>query len=77
VTKTQTRRSVSLKGVTYERLRAHCAGVGRSISDLVEELIADHLKAAPAGLTPQAVEQTIARVVRREFIGERARARVK
>lgn len=38
-----TRRSISLKGTTYARLRSHCEETGRSISGLLEEIIAEHL----------------------------------
>jgi hypothetical protein len=40
--KKQTRRSVSIRGTTYERIRAHCEQRGLSMSEFVEELIAQH-----------------------------------
>jgi len=40
--KKQTRRSISVRGVTYGQLREHCAGVGLSMSDFIEQRIADY-----------------------------------
>ncbi len=39
MSKTQTRRSLSVRGDTYAALRAHCARVERSMSDVIEELL--------------------------------------
>ncbi len=45
---TQTRRSISVRGVTYDSLRRYCDQNDRSMSDVVEELLATLLgKAKP------------------------------
>lgn len=36
----QTRRSISVRGATYETLRRYCESENRSMSDLVEEQLA-------------------------------------
>ena len=58
--KTQTRRSISIKGTTYLRLKAHCSKVGIAKSRYLERLIADALDAVDAldslGTLPSAVE---------------------
>jgi hypothetical protein len=36
----QTRRSISVRGATYDQLRSFCDAHGRSMSDLVEEQLA-------------------------------------
>lgn len=41
--KRQTRRSISVKGVTYQRLKNYCKD--KPISDLIERLVAAHLDA--------------------------------
>lgn len=40
MSKVQTRRSVSVRGVTYRRLREHCTAAGLSISYFIEDLVA-------------------------------------
>jgi len=35
----QTRRAISLKGLTYHRIKEHCAENSQSISSFVEELV--------------------------------------
>jgi hypothetical protein len=45
----QTRRSISVRGTTYDKLRVYSEGHDRSMSDIVEELLATILdKDAPA-----------------------------
>ena len=44
--KKSTRRSVSIKGTTYHRLKGYCDATGVSVSGLVEVLIASRLEAA-------------------------------
>ena len=39
----QTRRSISVKGLTYQRLKNHCDANGTAISAFVEELVMDRL----------------------------------
>jgi hypothetical protein len=39
----QTRRSISVRGTTYDALRGYCDDKGRSMSDVVEELLAQLL----------------------------------
>lgn len=41
--KRQTRRSISLKGLTYQRLKNHCDATGKTMSGYVEKLILDKL----------------------------------
>src|SRR5262245_728930 len=61
MSKKQTRRSISVRGVTYDRLREYCAGASISMSDFVEQRIADffagrpELAAAPAVAKPAPV----------------------
>lgn len=58
--KIQKRRSISVKGSTYAALQVHCAGLKRSMSDLVEGLLhplleqSVYVRAAP--LVPIRVE---------------------
>ena len=42
--KKQTRRSISVRGSTYYRLREYCDGAGASMSDFIEQRIAEHLQ---------------------------------
>lgn len=55
--KRQTRRSISVKGVTYQRLKDFCAPNGQPISELIEKLVKDHLDAhgvpVPAVVEPR------------------------
>ena len=44
--KRQTRRSISVKGITYQRLKDFCDAKGRSVSGYLEEIIAERLDAA-------------------------------
>ena len=56
--KKQTRRSVSIRGTTYDRLRDHCAKTGLSMSDFVEQLLAEFFagtKTAQKGKLPEPV----------------------
>jgi hypothetical protein len=54
--KRQTRRSISVKGLTYQRLKDYCDAHDRSISGFLEDLIAEKLDAlgvpAPTVLRP-------------------------
>jgi len=43
--KKQTRRSISVKGITYKRLKAYCDAHKKSVSGYLEEIIADKLDA--------------------------------
>jgi hypothetical protein len=43
----QTRRSISISGPLYDRVRAYCEAQKISLSSLVEEVVALHLGAAP------------------------------
>jgi hypothetical protein len=45
MTKRQTRRSISVKGLTYQRLKDHCDKEGRSVSGFLEDIIAENLDA--------------------------------
>lgn len=42
--KRQTRRSISLKGLTYQTLKDYCDANGRSVSGFLEDLIADTMQ---------------------------------
>ena len=44
--KRQTRRSISVKGITYQRLKDYCDAEGKSVSGFLEEIIAARLDAA-------------------------------
>ncbi|PRQ03576.1 hypothetical protein ENSA5_14500 [Enhygromyxa salina] len=44
--KRQTRRSISVKGITYQRLKDYCDASGCSVSGYLEEIIAEKLDAA-------------------------------
>lgn len=44
--KQQTRRSISVKGITYQRLKDYCDGQRQSVSGFLEEIIAQKLDAA-------------------------------
>ena len=39
----KTRRSISLKGITYQRLQDYCEAQGESVSGLVEEIANERL----------------------------------
>jgi hypothetical protein len=43
--KRQTRRSISVKGLTYQRLKNFCEDTGLSVSGYLEQIIADKLDA--------------------------------
>ena len=43
--KRQTRRAISVKGLTYQRLKKHCDAKGISVAGFVEELVAEKLDA--------------------------------
>ena len=62
--KRQTRRSISVKGITYQRLKDYCDAQGKSVSGYLEELIAEKLDAAgvpvPTVLKPRPERKTIA-----------------
>jgi hypothetical protein len=65
----QTRRSISVRGTTYETLRKYCDSTQRSMSDIVEEQLARLFSGAPqkpaadAGKRPtRTVANRVARV---------------
>ena len=45
--KKQTRRSISLKGLTYQRVKEYCEAQDRSISGFLEELVEKKLRNVP------------------------------
>lgn len=49
----RTRRSISLKGTTYQRLKNYCETEGRSISGYLELIIAERLDAASVPVPDQ------------------------
>ena len=48
----QTRRSISVRGTTYDTLRRYCETQNRSMSDVVEEQLARVLAAKPIQVKP-------------------------
>lgn len=46
--KRQTRRSISVKGITYQRLKDFCDATNTSVSGYLEDIIAEKLDAAGA-----------------------------
>ena len=42
--KRQTRRSISIKGLTYQTLKDYCDANGRSVSGFLEDLIAETMQ---------------------------------
>ena len=46
--RSQTRRSISVKGLTYQRLKDYCDAHDKSVSGYLEEIIAARLDAAGA-----------------------------
>ena len=60
--KRQTRRSISVKGITYQRLKDYCDTHDLSVSGYLEDLIAEKLDAAgvpvPAILKPRPTRKT-------------------
>ena len=44
--KRQTRRSISVKGITYQRLKDYCDANDKSVSGFLEEIIGEKLDAA-------------------------------
>jgi hypothetical protein len=46
-TQKQTRRSISVRGITYDTLRKYCDSTNRSMSDIVEEQLSKLFSNAP------------------------------
>lgn len=44
--KKRTRRSISIRGLTYQRLKGYCATQGKSMSGYLEGVLAEKLDAA-------------------------------
>ena len=53
--KRQTRRSISVKGITYQRLKNFCESQGMSVSGYLEDIIASRLDEANVPV-PEKVE---------------------
>lgn len=53
--KRQTRRSISVKGITYQRLKNFCESQGMSVSGYLEDIIARRLDEANVPI-PEKVE---------------------
>lgn len=53
--KRQTRRSISVKGITYQRLKNFCEAQNKSVSGYLEGIIAEHLDAENVPI-PERVE---------------------
>ena len=58
--KRQTRRSISVKGITYQRIKGFCDANGSSVSGYLEEIIAEKMEAAGVDVTPE-MEKAAAR----------------
>lgn len=58
--KKQTRRSISVRGTTYEALRAHCAEASLSMSDFIEQRIAEYFEQSGAAPVPTKAEKVAA-----------------
>jgi hypothetical protein len=57
----QTRRSISVRGATYDTLRRFCQNQNRSMSDVVEEQLARLLAAKPMTAKPITAKAIIAK----------------
>lgn len=68
MSKKQTRRSVSFKGTTYQRLKDYCDASGRSVSGYLEEVIAEKLDAVGA---PKVSPEEVARRERERVAGRK------
>ena len=44
--RTDKRRSISVKGITHQRLKEYCDAQGKSVSGYLEEIVAEKLDAA-------------------------------
>lgn len=59
--KRTTRRSISVKGITYQRLKDYCDANNKSVSGYLEEILAEKLDAAgapmPTVLKPRAARK--------------------
>lgn len=53
MSKKQSRRSISVRGTTYVRLRDYCAGAELSMSDFIEKRIAEFFVDKPAVAAPR------------------------
>jgi hypothetical protein len=56
-TKKTTRRTISVRGTTFDRLREHTAVTEQSMSDFVEDRIAEYFKAHPVPAAKPSIEQ--------------------
>ncbi|MSP59353.1 MAG: hypothetical protein EXR72_03250 [Myxococcales bacterium] len=52
MSKKQTRRSISVRGTTYVRLKSYCEAASLSMSDFVEQRIAKYLEGQPGAVAP-------------------------
>jgi hypothetical protein len=68
VAKRQTRRSISVKGITYQRLKDFCTDQNLSISGYLEDIIAEKLDAAGAPIPTRVEERPRPKVVEPEEI---------
>jgi hypothetical protein len=69
----QTRRSISVRGTTYDSLRRYCDGADRSMSDVVEEMLAKLLTGKPINVkNPSRGRSTVANKVVRAEVDELA-----
>lgn len=56
--KRQTRRSISLKGITYQRLKELCDSQGLSLSGYIEGIVVEHLDAENIPLVEEKTQKS-------------------
>jgi len=66
--KRQTRRSISVKGITYQRLKDYCESSGLSVSGYLEDIIAEKLDAAGVPVPTVVKPRTAAKLVEADDI---------
>ncbi|MBZ5715505.1 MULTISPECIES: hypothetical protein [Nannocystis] len=66
--KRQTRRSISVKGITYQRLKDYCESTGLSVSGYLEEIIAEKLDAAGVPVPTVVKPRPTAKLIENEDI---------
>jgi hypothetical protein len=66
--KRQTRRSISVKGITYQRLKDYCLAQGCSVSGYLEEIIAEKLDAAGVPVPTQVESSPRPKTIEKEDI---------
>jgi len=57
--KRQTRRSISVKGITHVRVKDFCDATGRSMSGYLEELLEEKMTEAGVMATPERIARAL------------------